>query len=236
MNIIEILKKVPLGTKLYSPICGECELRNVLDNTFSVTSGKMAFVFSQDGRYTHNGEICIFPSKENKDWNNFQILNSYNNGDIIYTINKNNHEYITIFKCIEDDSLYSCVDLLIKTRTWFVNTCFSIYNIKEHRLATKEEKEILFEQLKHDGYEWDEQTKTLNSLIKDKFDISTLKPFDQVLVRDSNTDVWEIDFFNSNRDKYFKTMTGGYEQCIPYEPNKHLVDTDEKCDNYYINW
>ena len=29
MNILNILKDKPKGTKLYSPICGECKLKNV---------------------------------------------------------------------------------------------------------------------------------------------------------------------------------------------------------------
>lgn len=27
-----------------------------------------------------------------------------------------------------------------------------------------------------------------------------------------------------------------YEQCIPYEENKHLLNTTNDCDNYYKTW
>lgn len=236
MNILEILKKCPIGTKLYSSICGECELHNVLDNTFSVISGKTIFVFLHDGRYKAEGEVCIFPSKKNRDWNKFQMSNAYKNGDIIHIITKNKNEYITIFKNIKNDDLCSHAMLAIKTSEFYKTIYTDICHIKEHKLATKKEKERLFEQIENNGYKWNSQTKTLEKLIEDKFDISTLKPFDKVLARDSNTDVWEINFFSSKRDNYFLTMTRSYEQCIPYEPNKHLLETDEKCDEYYKTW
>ena len=70
INIAEILKDCPKGTKLYSPICGECRLVKIYDGLgFDVINDTDdVFNFSYDGRYNLNGECCIFPSKENKDW------------------------------------------------------------------------------------------------------------------------------------------------------------------------
>ena len=237
MNILEIIKKCPIGTKLYSPICGECELDRILDNTFNVASGKTIFTFLYDGRYSLSGECCIFPSKENRDWNKFQIFNTYKNGDVIYFITETKNKYITIFKNIKDNDLCSHAMLDIKTggfcKTIYTGICY----IKEHRLSTEEEKETLFEQIENNSFEWNEQTKTLEKLIKDKFDITTLKPFDKVLVRNYIHEEWNIEFFRRRNDeKRFETLIGIYNQCIPYESNEHLLHKTDECDNYYKNW
>ena len=76
------------------------------------------------------------------------------------------------------------------------------------------------------------------NLVPNKFDISTLKTFDKVLVWDGYTEKWNIDFFGrfDDNSKLFKTMTGSYSQCIPYEDNEHLFDTDDDCIEYYKTW
>lgn len=74
-------------------------------------------------------------------------------------------------------------------------------------------------------------------LIPNKFDITTLKPFDKVLTRCSSLEKWRIQFF----EKFDKTCKfpficmgyNKYKQCIPYEGNKHLLDTADSCSDYY---
>lgn len=62
-------------------------------------------------------------------------------------------------------------------------------------------------------------------LSPDKFDISTLKPFDKVLIRDSDKDMWCASIFSHTwKDKYFCIDTW-HNQCIPYEANKKLLGT-----------
>ena len=72
-----------------------------------------------------------------------------------------------------------------------------------------------------------------------KFDISTLKPFDKVLVRDNNEQFWTCDWFSFYNTKqiYPFSCVGHYvNQCIPYEGNEHLLGTTDDCDEYYKNW
>ena len=71
-----------------------------------------------------------------------------------------------------------------------------------------------------------------------KFDISTLKPFDKVLVRDNNNHYWRCNYFSHiNKPPFIFTCTdGNWKQCIPYEGNEHLVGTTDDCDEYYKNW
>ena len=74
-------------------------------------------------------------------------------------------------------------------------------------------------------------------LVTNKFDISTLKPFDKVLARCSTLEKWRIQLF----EKYDKTCKhpficmgyNKYKQCIPYEGNEHLLDTADNCDEYF---
>ena len=72
---------------------------------------------------------------------------------------------------------------------------------------------------------------------KEKFDHKTLKPFDKVLVRDDNKDKWFCDFFSHNIGAKDICISGGYNQCIPYnDETKHLVGTKDEAPEYYIYW
>ena len=85
LNLVEILKDAPKGTKLYSPICGECELDNINRNTFyypieciskNLEGYPRSVTFTANGKssyYFANGECVLFPSKENKDWSTFEV-------------------------------------------------------------------------------------------------------------------------------------------------------------------
>lgn len=74
-------------------------------------------------------------------------------------------------------------------------------------------------------------------LVPNKFDITTLKPFDKVLVRDTHKEKWNIHYFSYiDSVGMFKTIMGTYSQCIPYEGNKHLLGTSNDCDDFYKTW
>lgn len=72
--------------------------------------------------------------------------------------------------------------------------------------------------------------------IPNKFDITTLKPFDKVLVRDTNEYCWHATFYSHHTGTYFYTTNGLYAQCIPFEDNKHLLGTKDDCDGYFKTW
>lgn len=71
-----------------------------------------------------------------------------------------------------------------------------------------------------------------------KFDISSLKPFDKVLVRDTNKQIWIADLFSNIVDEIYKFACVGHysSQCIPYEDNEHLLGTTNNCDEYFKTW
>ena len=173
MNIAEFLKDCPKGTKLYSPICGECELKDIgyLGEEISVITAKdTTCTFNKEGYYFmgfDDAEPVLFPSKENRDWSKFQ--RPFKDGDIVFY-----NDSISIFKEWGDETLFRTY---VTTYTQFLD----IINIgtplfgksvrREIRFATEEEKQKLFDAIKSNGYKWDEETKILEKLITPKFNV-----------------------------------------------------------------
>ena len=105
LNIAEILKDVPKGTKLYSSACGKCELKEADDKSFKISfySSKSGFMnggegtFDKNGNLYDDGECIVFPSKEMRDWEKF----AWKKGDILVNDDKNVH---IIFEAFENDT------------------------------------------------------------------------------------------------------------------------------------
>ena len=80
LNLVEILKDCPKGTKLYSSVHGEVELEEVHliskpDYPIEVRlSNNSLDSFTTDGRLfaEYNGECMLFPSREQRDWSKFK--------------------------------------------------------------------------------------------------------------------------------------------------------------------
>lgn len=53
------------------------------------------------------------------------------------------------------------------------------------------------------------------------------EPFERVLVREEDSRIWRIDFFNSMRDELYVCLAGAWHQCVPYEGNEHLLSTTD---------
>lgn len=60
-------------------------------------------------------------------------------------------------------------------------------------------------------------------------DEPSFKPFDKVLVRDTDGDVWNADFYShyGDQDYPYYCMTSWYNHCIPYEGNEALLGTTD---------
>ena len=158
LNLVEILKNCPEGTKLYSTTYGDVELIRVNQNDdvyYPIEiklSDESINSVTTDGRLCeyYNGECILFPSKEQRDWSKFKV--------------------------------------------------------KKHR-----------------------------------FDPKTLQPFDKVLVRDTNSEKWKIQFFSHvierDVDYPYVCITNPYRYCIPFnDDTKHLLDTNEEAPEFYRYW
>lgn len=78
-------------------------------------------------------------------------------------------------------------------------------------------------------------------LVPNKFDITTLKPFDKVLSRDNDFQKWGAElfsFYNKETKDYRFQLVGAIcaRRCIPFEGNQHLLGTTDDCDEYYKTW
>ena len=90
-----------------------------------------------------------------------------------------------------------------------------IYNVIE----VKESLYVVSKNNEYDNKLIDFKIQDYWELIPNKFDITTLKPFDRVLMRSSNTREWVATFYShySNNKLYLCGMC--CDQCIPYEGN-----------------
>lgn len=71
----------------------------------------------------------------------------------------------------------------------------------------------------------------------EKFDYSTLKPFDKVLVRDSDHISWRCNFLSHLEHNGAYCVSSVWDQMIPYnEETKHLLGTSDMPDKKYIWW
>ena len=82
LNLVEILKNCPKGTKLYSTIYGDVELEEVRinDNAYPIEikigeGSNMICGTTNDGRLLDEfpGECTLFPSKDQRDWSKFNV-------------------------------------------------------------------------------------------------------------------------------------------------------------------
>lgn len=87
INIAAILEDKPTRTKLYSPLYGEVFLSRLVSNNgirvlckgLDGSLGTDEKPFWKNGKFTIGGEICLFPSKEMRDWSKF----AWKKGDIL---------------------------------------------------------------------------------------------------------------------------------------------------------
>ena len=157
LNLVEILKDCPKGTKLYSTIHGEVEFdgihnRDIYKIEYKTKTSEV-YRITPDGKFLScfDGECILFPSKYQRDWSKFKVK-------------------------------------------------------------------------------------------KERFDPSTLQPYDKVLVRDNKSNCWRCTFYSHTRDEddtIFKYATSefSYKCCIPYnDDTKHLRGKADEAPEYYRYW
>ena len=165
LNLVEILKDCPEGTKLYSPIIGEVEFKcidyceiNYCEYPIITRckNGDHTLSFTKEGLFYSEGVqgecIMLFPSREQRDWSKFKVKSN-----------------------------------------------------------------------------------------KPKFDPTTLKPFDKVLVRDSDVGDWKVQLFShiKKEEEFYPyvCINESYKYCIPYnDDTKHLVGTADEVTEFYRYW
>lgn len=157
----------------------------------------------------------------------------FENGDIAFA-DYGNRQYVFIVSGETglsegyNSSIY--LDLSSPTSSMAFRTSFFKKDLCELRLATEEEKKQLFSALEKKGEAWDSEHKMIVDL-KPKVEF---KPFDKVLVRNTDTEEWFPGFFEKfdstwNNPYHImnrRSMTDfAFKQCIPYIGNESLLGT-----------
>ena len=226
INIADILKDCPKGMKMYSPIYGKVELWKV--NSNSVYSIMIATSIDRAGSFTSEGrlyekypsaECLLFASSEMRDWTKF-----FKRGDVVI---KNGGGMAAVFDGWVNDTyteFNTAVNLYCDNITGEEEVCTTLL----FRKATEEERKQFIEKVER--------------ILKGKYNPDTLrvepvkiertlKPFDKVLVRDTDEQAWCANYFShyKNDPVYFYVCINGiYHYCIPYnEHTAHLLGTTD---------
>ena len=98
IDIYEILKGMPDGTPLYTPMCGEVEFTCLESNkeageVICIEYKNGTYCFDKNGKWTKGGEVLLFPSKEMRDWSKF-----FKKGDVLES-----ERGICIFEAYEEE-------------------------------------------------------------------------------------------------------------------------------------
>lgn len=219
INLVNILKHCPKGTKLYSPIYGEVTLYSVNNRRIDVIATNCSdetthIEFSRLGKLILgylNSECVLFPSKDQRDWDKFRIpakkgdIMMFDDKSAVFMIDAMTDNYVTIIAYVDK---------------------YSTFRTGGHMLlnyipASEDMKKKFFDAMDKAGYTWDGET------LKKK-QKSPFKPFEKVLVRDSESDKWRCAFyshFEPNGIYHYGTTSGVYAICIPFEGNENLLGT-----------
>ena len=103
-DIYEILKGMPDGTPLYSPLCGNVEFNSVEEDKDKAeaiwTLDKNGeYAFDKNGRWMKGGEVLLFPSKEMGDWSKF-----FKKGDVLEFVGDKKVQGTCTFEKFEDET------------------------------------------------------------------------------------------------------------------------------------
>ena len=226
INIAEILRDMPEGTKLYSPLFGKCNLDEVCTSdreTYPITlltSVDASASFTKNGHYLNgfeDTECLLFPSAKMRCWDKF-----FKRGDVLVD---SDLETAVVFDSWANDDyteFNTTIDYHKISDKWGKEDicCTGI-----HRKATDEERaEFIAAAEKHYGGKYNPETLQVEPKTKCSF-----KPFDKVLVRCGNG-IWGATFFSRRDNKsawaYVGVDCNSWEQCIPYEGNEHLLGTN----------
>lgn len=230
INIAEILRDMPEGTKLYSPLFGKCEYIVVVDSKYPITikaqraDGAISRFLMKDGRYYdryEDAECLLFPSAKMRCWDKF-----FKRGDIVY--NPHSQMY-AVFECWANDD-YTEFNTTIN---YYKDHTFGEGEVCDTECFVKanDEQKTLFIAAAEKCYGGKYNPETLQvEPIKVAEPKCPFEPFQKVLVRDFCDEKWKADYFSHyNEDDclfLYRCVGDSYKVCIAYEGNEHLLGTN----------
>lgn len=142
LDLVEILKDCPKGTRLYSVIYGDVEFSYVDESSLypiKFNTGKCTYRASSYGRHDirYGGECTLFPSKDQHDWSKFKVPDEKFDYSTLHPFDK------VLVRCDDKDvwkcGLFSCMD-----KDWMFCECSweqgIPYNVETKHLAGTTDK------------------------------------------------------------------------------------------------
>lgn len=232
INIAEILRDCPKGTKLYSPLFGEVELKTVqndlnfpivteiVNEEYKLMSKKADF--TKDGTFFEilNTECMIFPSQKMRDWSKF-----FKPKDVAIQLSSGCGVLVEEWADDSYTSFKASVFQLVKGG--FAKRDKRVISIDGFVKASDEQRDKFISDMeKFFGGMYNPKTLQVEPVKE----VCLFKPFDKVLVRDNDEQVWRANYFShySNDPDYpYVCINGLYRYCISYECNEHLLGTTD---------
>ena len=223
LNLVEILKDCPKGTKLYSPVLGECALEEVIDSNDYPIKVKYKII-NNDTRvdyFTKNGyllldkpdaECMLFPSKGQRDWSKL-IVPKFKVGDSVQSKIDNNVKF-TITNIDNNKFYYGCEkghEFMIpvkKQDNWElvsdeIKPKFKVGDKIRHKdggvyCTLGEYSEGISAYRTNIGLSLTYKDMEQWELVPNKFDINTLIPYEsKVLIRSTIGSYWQPAFWGA---------------------------------------
>lgn len=116
IDIYEILKDMPDGTSLYTPMVGKVELTSVATNKEAgeaiwTENRNGEFSFDKNGRWLDGGEVLLFPSNEMRDWSKF-----FKKGDVLEFAGDKGVQGTCTFEKFEDETKTRFIGRYVKEK------------------------------------------------------------------------------------------------------------------------
>lgn len=164
---MDLTRFIKLHETYYSPVCGdvvcvECSITPD-DDIYYVCESNSAccWYFDKEGRLESTGEVMLFPSKTQRDWNKY-----VKDGDLVVTVGFDGVAQYFVFKdhvCETSGRANSYIGIDADTKDKILNW----ENVFWDRVATEEEKETFNELLKSvHNTAWDWENKKLININK----------------------------------------------------------------------
>lgn len=230
INIAEILRDCPKDTKLYSPLFGEVELKTIHDLHFPIVTEivneeyklmSKKVDFTKDGTFFEipNTECMIFPSQKMRDWSKF-----FKRGDV--AIHSFNGCGVLVEEWTDDSYTSFKASVFQLKKRGFAKRDKRVLSIDDFVKASDEQRDkFIADMEKYFGGKYNPDTLQVEK------STCSFKPFDKVLVRDTDEQTWCANYFShyKNDPNYFYVCINGiYHYCIPYnEHTAHLLGTTD---------
>lgn len=244
INIAEILRDCPIGTRLYSRMTGKLELQDVLaegsDNhpiqaeviyEYEDPKNDTFASFTDTGRWSKslpNGECVLFPSLEMQDWTKF-----FRRGDVVVSEGLGVTAVFEGWDSEDYTAFRTTVEYDKENDVWGIRL-YGQFHTLDFCKATDEQRAQFFAAAEaHYGGRFNSETLEFD-IPKPKLSSKpTFKPYDRVLVRDQDNQCWSPEFFaflKLGSPLPYQCFGSPFKQCIPYEGNEHLLGTTDAPD------